>query len=184
MRNNSQGKKQEVKDQSRNVKLPKNKMFVTACNDSLNDKTLNLKYVSAMCDKCVLNDKHDMHVLNSVAKPIKKTIASESNQKPRNITRKLYERVSKTCSWWYSKFTPSGYKWKPKFGKENVNPNVSTPLGNASRTVNVMDPMTSRRSTMSNTPLSSNYFAARRDCPIYRRLWVLKAHDGISQASY
>nr|GFA83969.1 integrase, catalytic region, zinc finger, CCHC-type, peptidase aspartic, catalytic [Tanacetum cinerariifolium] len=30
----------------------------------------------------------------SVAKPLKKTVASESNQKPRNITRKLYERVS------------------------------------------------------------------------------------------
>nr|GFA08562.1 Gag-Pol polyprotein [Tanacetum cinerariifolium] len=37
---------------------------------------------------------------------------------------KLYERVSKTCSWWYSKFTPSGYKWKPKFGKGNVNSNL------------------------------------------------------------
>nr|GEZ62641.1 hypothetical protein [Tanacetum cinerariifolium] len=129
MRNNSQGKKQEVEDQSRNVKLPKNKSSVTACNDSLNTKILNVKFVSAMCDKCVLNDKHDMCVLNSDAKPIKKTVASESNQKPRNITKKLYERVSKTCSWWYPKFTPSGYKWKPKFGKENVNPSTSMPLG-------------------------------------------------------
>nr|GEZ90343.1 hypothetical protein [Tanacetum cinerariifolium]GFA22132.1 hypothetical protein [Tanacetum cinerariifolium] len=67
---------------------------------------------------------HDMCVLNSVAKPIKKTVASESNQKPRNINRKLYERVSKTCKWWYSKFTPSGYKWKPKSEKENVNLNL------------------------------------------------------------
>nr|GEW26844.1 integrase, catalytic region, zinc finger, CCHC-type, peptidase aspartic, catalytic [Tanacetum cinerariifolium] len=124
MRNNSQGKKHEVEDQSRNVKFPKNKMSVTACNDSLNAKTLNVNSVSSMCDKCVLIDKHDMCVLNSVAKPIKRTVASESNQKPRNITRKLYERVSKTCSWWYSNFTPSGYKWKPKTGKENVNPNL------------------------------------------------------------
>nr|GEW78854.1 hypothetical protein [Tanacetum cinerariifolium] len=123
MHNNSQGKKQKVEDQSRNVKLPKNKTSVTACNDSLNAKTLNVNSVSAMCDKCVI-DKHDMCVLNSVAKPIKRTVASESNQKPRNITRKLYEPVSKTCSWWYSKFTPSGYKWKPKSGKENVNPNL------------------------------------------------------------
>nr|GEW98844.1 hypothetical protein [Tanacetum cinerariifolium] len=107
MRNNSQGKKQEVEDQHRNVKLSKNKTSVTACNDSLNAKTLNVNFVSAMCDKCVLNDKHDMCVLSSVAKPLKKTVASESNQKPRNITRKLYERVSKTCSWWYLKFTPS-----------------------------------------------------------------------------
>nr|GEX50010.1 retrovirus-related Pol polyprotein from transposon TNT 1-94 [Tanacetum cinerariifolium] len=123
MRNNSQGKKHEVEDQCRNVKLSKNKTSVTACNDSLNAKILNVNFVSATCDKCVLNDKHDMCVLNSVAKPLKKTIASESNQKPRNITRKLYERVSKTCSWWYHKFTPSGYKWKPKSGQENVNLN-------------------------------------------------------------
>nr|GEW13864.1 hypothetical protein [Tanacetum cinerariifolium] len=96
-RNNSQGKKQEVEDQCRNVKLPKNKTSVTACNDSLNAKSLNVNFVFAMCAKCVLNDKHDM---------------------------KLYERISKTCSWWYHKFTPSGYKWKPKSEKENVNPNL------------------------------------------------------------
>nr|GEZ87981.1 hypothetical protein [Tanacetum cinerariifolium] len=93
MRNSSQGKKQEVEDQRRNVKLSKNKTSVTACNDSLNAKTLNVKSVSAMCDKCVLHDKHDMCVLNSVAKPIKKTVASESNKKPRNFTKKLYERL-------------------------------------------------------------------------------------------
>nr|GEX30418.1 integrase, catalytic region, zinc finger, CCHC-type, peptidase aspartic, catalytic [Tanacetum cinerariifolium] len=90
----------------------------------LNNKTLNVNSVYATCDTYVLNDKYDMCVLNSVAKPLKKTVASESNQKPRNITRKLYERVSKTCSWWYPKFTPSGYKWKPKSRKENDNPNL------------------------------------------------------------
>nr|GEW43489.1 hypothetical protein [Tanacetum cinerariifolium] len=122
--NNSQGKKKEVEDHRRSVKLSKNKTSVTACNDSLNAKTLNVKYVSTMCDKCVLIDKHNMCVLNSVAKPLKETVASESNNKPRNFTRKLYERVSKTCSWWYPKFTPSGYIWKPNSGKENVNPNL------------------------------------------------------------
>nr|GEX55771.1 copia protein [Tanacetum cinerariifolium] len=134
----------------------------------LNAKTLNVKVVSAMYDTCVLLDKHVMCVLNSVDKTIKKTVASKSNQKPRNFTRKLYEHVSKTCSWWYSKFTPSGYKWKPKSEKENVNPNVIMPLGNASRYANVMENMTSRRSTVSNTPLSSNSFIARRDFPIHR----------------
>nr|GFA77442.1 retrovirus-related Pol polyprotein from transposon TNT 1-94 [Tanacetum cinerariifolium] len=124
MHNNSQGKKQEVEDHRRSVKLSKNKTSVTACNDNLNAKTLNEKSVSAMCDKYVLIDKHDMCVLKYVAKPIKRTVASESNKKPRNFTRKLYERVSKTCSWWYPKFTPSGYTWKPKSGKENVNPNL------------------------------------------------------------
>nr|GEW79941.1 probable LRR receptor-like serine/threonine-protein kinase At4g36180 [Tanacetum cinerariifolium] len=99
MHNNSQGKKPEVEDHRRSVKLSKNKTFVTACNDSLNAKTLNVKSVCANCDTCVLINKHDMCVLNSVAKPIKRIVASESNKKPRNFTRKLYERVSKTYSW-------------------------------------------------------------------------------------
>nr|GEX87010.1 retrovirus-related Pol polyprotein from transposon TNT 1-94 [Tanacetum cinerariifolium] len=89
-----------------------------------NTKTSNVNIVCATCSKCVLNDKYDMCVLKSVAKPLKKTVASEFNQKPRNITRKLYERVSKACSWWYPKFTPPGYKWKPKSEKENVNTNL------------------------------------------------------------
>nr|GEW86377.1 reverse transcriptase domain-containing protein [Tanacetum cinerariifolium] len=152
MLNNSQGKKQEVENQRRNVKLSKNKTSVTACNDSLNAKTVNVNFVYATCGKCALNEKHDMCVLKSrngvnsrtkmpivvavstrkpkctvkqsVAKPLKKTVASESNQKPRNITRKLYERITKACIWWYPKFTPSGYKWKPKSDKENVNLNL------------------------------------------------------------
>nr|GFC00591.1 hypothetical protein [Tanacetum cinerariifolium] len=110
MHNNSQGKKQEVEDHRRSVKLSKNKTSVTACNDSLNAKTLNVQSIFALCDKCVLHDKHDMCVLKSVAKPLKETVASESNNKPRNFTRKLYEHDSNTCSWWYPKFTPSGYK--------------------------------------------------------------------------
>nr|GEX08280.1 integrase, catalytic region, zinc finger, CCHC-type, peptidase aspartic, catalytic [Tanacetum cinerariifolium] len=89
----------------------------------LNAKTLNVKSVSAMCDKCALINKHKMCVLKSVAKPLQETVSSESNKNPKNFTRKLYERVSKICSWWYSKFTPSGYKWKHKSGKENVNLN-------------------------------------------------------------
>nr|GFB29270.1 hypothetical protein [Tanacetum cinerariifolium] len=178
MHNNSKGKKPKVEDHRSSVKLSKNKTSVTACNDSLNAKTLNVKSVCATCDKCVLHDKHDMCVIKSVAKPLKETVASESNKKLRNFTRKLYERVGKTCSWWYPKFTPSGYKWKPKSRKEHVNPNVSMPLGNASRTANVMDTMTSRRSTVSNAPLSSNSFAARRYCPIHRRLWCSKHMTG------
>nr|GFC53786.1 hypothetical protein [Tanacetum cinerariifolium] len=96
---NIRGKKLKVEEHRRNVKLPKNKTSVTACNDSVNAKTLNVKSVSAMCDKGVMIDKHDLCVLKSVAKPLKKTAVSESNKKPRNLTRKLYDRVSKTCSW-------------------------------------------------------------------------------------
>nr|GEZ98347.1 hypothetical protein [Tanacetum cinerariifolium] len=212
MLNNSQGKKQEVENHRRNVKFSKNKRSVTACNDSLKAKTSNVNFVCDTCGKCVLNEKHDMCVLKSlngvksrtkmpivvpvitrepkrtvnqsVAKPLRKTVASEStNQKPRHTTKKLYEHISKACRWWYPKFTPPGYKWKPKSEIGNVNPNVSMPLGNASRTANILEPITPRHSTVSNTTLYSNSFAARRDYPIHRRLWVLKAYDGKSQAS-
>ncbi|GKA07354.1 retrovirus-related pol polyprotein from transposon TNT 1-94 [Tanacetum coccineum] len=190
MSNNSQGKKKEVEDHCRNFKFSNNKTFVTACNDSLNAKTSNVNFVCVTYEKRVLNENHDICVLHyingvnsrtkrpivmpistrepmqtvnqSVATPLKRTVASEStNQKPRHITRKLYEQVSKTCSWWYPKFTPSRYKWKPKSPIGNVNTNVSMPLGNASRTANILEPMTPRCSTVSNTPLSSNSFAAR-----------------------
>ncbi|GKG09978.1 hypothetical protein Tco_0338724, partial [Tanacetum coccineum] len=49
----------------------------------------------------------------------------------------------------------------------NVNANVSIPLRNASRTANMLEPMTPRCSTLSNTPLSSNSFLARRDNSIH-----------------
>nr|GEV96007.1 hypothetical protein [Tanacetum cinerariifolium] len=120
MLNNSQRKKQEVEDQRKNVKFSKNNTSVTACNDNLSAKTSNVNFVCATCGKCVLNEKHDMCVLKSrndvnsrtkmpiavhvstrepkrtikqsVAKPLRKIVASEStNQKLKKTTRKLYE---------------------------------------------------------------------------------------------
>nr|GEV50583.1 hypothetical protein [Tanacetum cinerariifolium] len=124
LRSNSREKKLEVEEHRRDVKLSKNKTSVTACNDSLNAKTVNVKYVSAMCAKCVMIDKHDLCVPISVAKPLKKTVASKSNKKPGNNVRKLHERFGKIYKWSYIKFTPSGYTWKPKSAKGNVNPNL------------------------------------------------------------
>ncbi|GJR01068.1 hypothetical protein Tco_0524052 [Tanacetum coccineum] len=153
MSNNSQGKKQEVEDHRRNFKFSNNKTSITACNDSLNAKTSNVNFVCVTCGKCVLNDNHDLCVLHyingvnsrtrqpmavpistrepkhnvnqSVATSSKKTIATDSTvKKSRHITRKLYEQVSKTCSWWYPKYTPPGYNWKPKSQIGNVNPNL------------------------------------------------------------
>ncbi|GJU61176.1 integrase, catalytic region, zinc finger, CCHC-type containing protein [Tanacetum coccineum] len=192
MPNNSQGKKQNVEDHRRNFKFSNIKTSVTMCNDSLNAKTLNVNFVCVTCGKCVLNNNHDLCVLyyingvnsrtrqpmvvpistsepkhnvnQSVATTSKKTVATDSTvKKSRNITRKLYEQVSKTCSWWYPKDTPPGYNWKPKSQIGNVKPNVSMPLGNATRTANILEHKTLRCSTVSNTPLSSNSFTARRD---------------------
>nr|GEZ72693.1 retrovirus-related Pol polyprotein from transposon TNT 1-94 [Tanacetum cinerariifolium] len=205
MHNNSQGKKQEVEDHRMNVNFSKNKMSVTACNDSLNAKNLNVNFVCATCGKCVLNENHDMCFLKSlnglnsrtkmpmvmpistrepkrivnqsVANPLRKTVASEStNQKPRNTTRKLYEHVTKTCSWSYLKFTPPGYKWKPKLQIQNVNLNVSMPLGNAFITANILEPMTPRHSTVSKTTLYSNSFVTRRDYPIHRAVTIKRVY--------
>nr|GEU52105.1 putative ribonuclease H-like domain-containing protein [Tanacetum cinerariifolium] len=125
MRNNSQGKKQDVEDHRRSVKFSKNKTPVTACNDSLKAKTLNVNFVTKMPIVVPVSTREPKCTVKQfVDKPFKKSVVTESNQKPRNITRKLYERVSKACSWWYPKFTPLGYKWKPKSEKENVNPNL------------------------------------------------------------
>nr|GFC70164.1 integrase, catalytic region, zinc finger, CCHC-type, peptidase aspartic, catalytic [Tanacetum cinerariifolium] len=77
-----------------------------------------------MCAKCVMIDKNDLCVPKFVAKPLKKTVASESNKKPRNNVRKLHERFGKIYKWSYIKFTPSGYMWKPKSPTGNVNPNL------------------------------------------------------------
>nr|GEV28117.1 hypothetical protein [Tanacetum cinerariifolium] len=205
--NNSEVKKQQVKDHRRNFKFSNNKTFVTACNDSLNAKTSNVNFVCVTCGKCMLNDNHDMfvfHYINGVnsrtkipmvvpistrepqrtmnqstATPLKRIITAESiNQKHRSIIRKQCEKISKTFRWWYCNITPPGYKWKPKSRTVNVEPNVSMPLGTKSRTTNISEPMTPGCSTKSNTLLSSNSFAARRDNSIHRRLWVLKAHEG------
>ncbi|GKB47822.1 retrovirus-related pol polyprotein from transposon TNT 1-94, partial [Tanacetum coccineum] len=119
--NNSQGKKQEVEDHRRNFKTR---------------QPIDVP-ISTREPKQIVNQ--------SVSTSFKKTVSTDSTiKKPRNIIRKIYEQVSKTCSWWYPKFTPPGYKWKPKSQTGNVNPNVSMPLGNASRTANILEPMTPR----------------------------------------
>nr|GFB12443.1 integrase, catalytic region, zinc finger, CCHC-type, peptidase aspartic, catalytic [Tanacetum cinerariifolium] len=154
LRSNSHGKKLEVEEHRRNVKLSKNKMPVAACTDNFNAKTVNVKSVSAMnvklsknkmpvtactdnfnaktvnvksvstiCAKSVMITKHDLRVPKYVAKPLRKPVASESIKEPRNNVRKLNERFGKIYKWTYIKFTPSGYMWKPKSKRANVNQN-------------------------------------------------------------
>nr|GEU32490.1 uncharacterized mitochondrial protein AtMg00810-like [Tanacetum cinerariifolium] len=100
-----------------------------------------------------ISSKEPKRTMNqSVATPIKRTVASEStNRRPISKIRKQYEQISKTCKWWYSKITPPGYTWKHKNSTVNVKQNVSMPL-------------------------------ACRDNSIHFRLWVLKANDEKSQA--
>ncbi|GJR97312.1 hypothetical protein Tco_0269486 [Tanacetum coccineum] len=122
MSNNSQGKEQKVEDHRSNFKFSNNKTSVTACNDSLNAKTLNVNFVYVTYGKCMLNENHDLCVLHyingvnsrtkqpmavpistrepkqnvnqSVATSCKKTVATDSTvKKSGNITRKLYEQL-------------------------------------------------------------------------------------------
>ncbi|GJY14107.1 hypothetical protein Tco_0383416 [Tanacetum coccineum] len=151
MHNNKPWKKQQVKDHRRNFKVSNNKTSVTACN--LNAKTSHVNFICVTFSKCVLNDNHDMCVLHfingvnsrtkmpifvpistrepkrtmnqSATTPLKRIVAAKStNQKPRSKHKKQYEQISKTCKWWYSKFTPPGYQWKPKSSALNVKPNL------------------------------------------------------------
>ncbi|GJZ49259.1 retrovirus-related pol polyprotein from transposon TNT 1-94 [Tanacetum coccineum] len=160
LHNNSQGKMKEVEDHRRNFKI-KQPIAVP---------------ISTREPKRIVNQ--------FVATPYKRTVASKSaNQTPRSVLRKLYEHVSKTCSWWYPKLTPPGYKWIAKSITRNVKMNVSFPFRIKSRTSNNSEPKTIRKSNLSNTPLTFNSFVARRDNPVHHRRWELKAHDGQSQAS-
>nr|GEV93172.1 hypothetical protein [Tanacetum cinerariifolium] len=75
MLNNSQGKKHEVEDHRRNV------------NNGVNSRTKMPIVVP------VSTRELKRTVTQSVAKPLRKTVDLESNQKPRNTLRKLYECV-------------------------------------------------------------------------------------------
>ncbi|GKD99672.1 retrovirus-related pol polyprotein from transposon TNT 1-94, partial [Tanacetum coccineum] len=182
------GKSVETKFEKPSVIRQPNAFKSQIISFSLNAKTSNVNFFVLLVEN--VYDNHDMCVLHSingvnsrtkipmavpistrepkqtvnqsVATPLKRTVASEStNQKPRSKIRKQYEQISKTCKWWYCKITPPGYKWKPKTSIVNVKPNVSMPLGNKSRTTIISEPTTLRKSTISNTPSSSNSFAAR-----------------------
>nr|GEW81680.1 hypothetical protein [Tanacetum cinerariifolium] len=64
MRNNSQGKKHDVEDHHRSVKFSKNNTSVTACNDSLNAKKLNVNFVCATCGAVTIKRVYYVEWLN------------------------------------------------------------------------------------------------------------------------
>nr|GEU82260.1 hypothetical protein [Tanacetum cinerariifolium] len=129
--NNSQVKlkKTKVEDHHRISSISNKIKSVTACNDSLKSRTLNVNAVFATCGKCLIDSGHfacvtkmlnDMnartkkpnavpistrkpksHANKSVATPTKKKVASKTTtQKPKSCYRMLYEKTSKTWKWW------------------------------------------------------------------------------------
>nr|GEV76735.1 integrase, catalytic region, zinc finger, CCHC-type, peptidase aspartic, catalytic [Tanacetum cinerariifolium] len=82
MHNNSQGNKQDVEDHRRSVRT-----------------TMPIAMpVSTRKPKCTVKQSDD--------KPLKKIVASESNRKPRNITRKLYDHILRTVKFGNDQIAP------------------------------------------------------------------------------
>nr|GEX55528.1 integrase, catalytic region, zinc finger, CCHC-type, peptidase aspartic, catalytic [Tanacetum cinerariifolium] len=92
--NNSQVKlkKTEVEDHHRISSIFNNIKFVTACNDNLKSRTLNVKAVCAICGKCLVDSDHFAcvtKILNDVnARTKKLTVVPVSNRKPKSQTNK------------------------------------------------------------------------------------------------
>ncbi|GJR56798.1 hypothetical protein Tco_1498960 [Tanacetum coccineum] len=136
-------KKTRVEDHHRISSISNQTEFVTACNDSLKFRTLNVNVVFVTCGKCVFNSIHDACVskfLNDVnartkkpkvvpistrkpksqankfvATPTKKIVASDSTiQNSKSYYMMLYEKTSKAWKWWIEQKCPLGYKWVPK----------------------------------------------------------------------
>ncbi|GKA76951.1 integrase, catalytic region, zinc finger, CCHC-type containing protein [Tanacetum coccineum] len=153
--NNSQGKKQEVEDHRRNFKFSYNKTSVTVCNDSLNVKPSNVNFVYVTCGKCVLNDNHDMCVLHYI-----NGVNSRTRQ-PIDVpisTREPKQTMNQSVATSYKKTvaTDSTVK-KPR----NIIRKIYEQVRNETRNANISEHITPRCFTLSNTPLSSNSFAAR-----------------------
>nr|GFA13694.1 hypothetical protein [Tanacetum cinerariifolium] len=129
-------KKTQVEEHPRISSISNKTKFVTACNDNLNSRTLNVNAVCATCGKCLidsnhfscvtkmLNDVNDRnkkpnvvpistrkpkgHANKSVATPHKKKVALKStNQKPKSYYRMLYEKTCKAWKWWIEQQCPS-----------------------------------------------------------------------------
>ncbi|GJR31963.1 retrovirus-related pol polyprotein from transposon TNT 1-94 [Tanacetum coccineum] len=136
-------KKTDVEEHPRISSISNQTKSVTACNDSLNSRTLNVNAVCATCGKCVFNSNHDACVSKflkdvnartkkpnvvpistrkpksqankSVATPNKKTVASESTvTNSKSYYRMLYKKTNKAWKWWIAQQCPSAYTWVPK----------------------------------------------------------------------
>ncbi|GJW97601.1 retrovirus-related pol polyprotein from transposon TNT 1-94 [Tanacetum coccineum] len=173
-KNNSQVKfkKTEVEDHHRISSISNKTKSVTACNDSLKSKTLNVNVVCATCGKYQPKSQAN----KSVATPPKKTVASESTiQKSKSYYRMLYEKTSKAWKWWIAQQCPSGYKWVPKtkmkwvpkIKNENVKKRVSFAIDNVSRITNVLKLTNTLGSNLSSVPSSSNSLADCSTHPIH-----------------
>nr|GEV75584.1 retrovirus-related Pol polyprotein from transposon TNT 1-94 [Tanacetum cinerariifolium] len=140
--NNSQvkSKKTQVEVHPRIPSVSNKMKSVTTCKGSLNSRNLNVNFVCATCNKCLVDSNHfacvtkmlnDVHARTKkpnlvpisarkpksqanklVATPNKKKVAPKStSQKPQSYFRVLYENTNKAWKWWIERQSPSGYTW-------------------------------------------------------------------------
>ncbi|GJW72108.1 retrovirus-related pol polyprotein from transposon TNT 1-94 [Tanacetum coccineum] len=86
------------RDQVRNFKFSNNKMFLTACNDSLNSKTSNVNFVCVTYGKYMLNDNHDLcvlHYLNGMSSRTRQPIVVPIS--PREPNHNVNQSVATSC---------------------------------------------------------------------------------------
>ncbi|GKE30629.1 hypothetical protein Tco_1446013, partial [Tanacetum coccineum] len=93
-------KKTKVEDHHRISSIPDKTKSVTACNDSLKSKTLNVNVVCATCGKCVFNSNHDacvskfLNEVNSRAKvPSHKTTNRNKPEKQISVAKKPERQI-------------------------------------------------------------------------------------------
>ncbi|GJR16099.1 retrovirus-related pol polyprotein from transposon TNT 1-94 [Tanacetum coccineum] len=165
--NNSQVKlkKTEVEDHHRISSISNKTKSVTACNDSLKSRTLNVNVVCATCEKCVFNSNHDACVskfLNDVDARTKKPKVGTIS------TRQLKSQANKSVATPPKKTVPkTKMKWVPKVRKEDVHTSISPTIDNASRITNVLKITNTLGSNLSSVPSSSKSLADFSTHPIH-----------------
>ncbi|GJZ23835.1 hypothetical protein Tco_0561294 [Tanacetum coccineum] len=156
------------------------------------DETIRLAQESRskLSDLIKTFDYKNLNNLYELFVPQREKSAEQRTKKPTDVpisTRKPKQTVNQSIATPHRRTVASESTIKnleePKYKTGNAKLNVSVPLRTESRSTNILEPKTVRESTLSNTPFSSNSFVARRNYPVHRRLWVLKAHGGKSQAS-
>ncbi|GKD11170.1 hypothetical protein Tco_1190855, partial [Tanacetum coccineum] len=121
-------KKTEVEDHHRISSTSNKTKSITASNDSLKSRTLNVNAVCATCGKCVFNSNHDACVskyLNDVnARTKKPKVVPISTRKPKS-------QANKSVATRYKWVPKTKMKWVPKVRNENVQKRVSFAIDNA-----------------------------------------------------
>nr|GFA45471.1 hypothetical protein [Tanacetum cinerariifolium]GFA45474.1 hypothetical protein [Tanacetum cinerariifolium] len=90
-------KKTKVEDHPRISSISNKTKSVTACNDSLKSRTLNVNDVCATCGKCLVDSDHFAYVtkiLNDVnARTKKHNVVSISTRKPKSQANKSVAKL-------------------------------------------------------------------------------------------